>query len=149
MDRLYPTRPIVGVGGVVVTAEGQVVLVRRATEPLAGQWSLPGGAVEIGETLVGAVAREVREETGLEVDVGSVVEVIDRIFADEDGRIRHHYVLVDYLCRPRGGQPRAGSDADEVVAVDPRALEAYALGARTRAVIQRALTMPAAFARQK
>ena len=141
MDRLYPPRPLVGVGGVVVTADGQVVLVRRATEPLAGQWSLPGGAVELGETLASALAREVLEETGLEVDVGPLVDVIDRIFTDDAGRVRHHYVLVDYLCRPRGGQLEAGSDADEVAAVEPASLEAYGLDTRTRAMIERAVSM--------
>ena len=141
MDRQYPARPIVGVGAVIVTPAGEVVLVRRAAEPLAGAWSLPGGAVETGETLAAAVRREVREETGLDVDVGPVVEVLDRIFADDDGRIRHHYVLIDYLCRIRGGDLRAASDAADVALVPPASLETFDLAAPTRAVIDRALAM--------
>ena len=141
MDRTYPTRPIVGVGAVIVTAGPRVILVRRALEPLAGQWSLPGGAVEIGETLPRAIAREVREETGLDVDVGPVVEVLDRIFRDDEGRVRHHYVLIDYLCRPRGGHLQAGTDASEIVAADPTSLDDYGLRPDTRAVIARALAM--------
>jgi mutator protein MutT len=141
VGRQYPDRPIVGVGAVVVTPGGEVVLVRRAAEPLAGAWSLPGGAVETGETLVAAVVREVREETGLDVNVGPVVDVLDRIFADEDGRIRHHYVLIDYLCRIRGGQMRAASDAADVAMVAPANLEAFDLAVSTRAVIDRALAM--------
>ncbi len=76
-----------------------VVLVKRRFEPLAGEWSLPGGKLEVGETLEAAIAREIVEETGLVVDVGPMVEVLDRIFRDGDGRVRYHYVLVDYVCR--------------------------------------------------
>ncbi len=141
MERAYPDRPIAGVGAVVITAEGRVVLVRRARAPLAGHWSLPGGAVEVGETLEQAVVREVREETGLDVDVGPVVEVLDRIFRDDDGRVRHHYVLVDYLCRPRGGDLEAGTDASDVALADPASLDGYALRPETRAVIARALAI--------
>jgi mutator protein MutT len=139
MDRRYPPRPVVGVGAVIVTGDGEVVLVRRAREPLAGAWSLPGGAVETGETLAAALVREVREETALEIEVGPLVEVLDRIFADETGRIRHHYVLIDYLCRVRGGELRAGSDASAAVRVKPADLDGYALAPETRAVIERAL----------
>ena len=88
-----------GVGAVIVD-RGRVVLIKRRFEPLAGQWSLPGGAVDVGETLVECVAREMLEETGLVVEVGPVVEVFDRIIRDDEGRVQFHYVLVDYLCRP-------------------------------------------------
>jgi len=110
--RIYPERPIVGVGAVIVN-DGRVLLVRRGHEPLKGEWSLPGGAVEVGETLRTAVAREVREETGLDVDVGPIVEVLDRIRLDDEGRVRYHFVLIDYLCRPVGGSLACASDADE------------------------------------
>jgi 8-oxo-dGTP diphosphatase len=138
MSREYPTRPIVGVGAVILCPEG-VVLVKRRHEPLAGQWSLPGGAVEVGETLEQSIAREVEEETGLIVDVGPIVEVFDRILLDEDGRVQYHFVLIDYLCRPTGGQLSAGSDVDEAVIVDPRALDPYELTAKALDVIDKAV----------
>src|SRR5712692_8214105 len=101
-DRTYPDRPIVGVGAVVIDGNS-VLLVRRANEPLKGEWSLPGGAVELGETLEAAIAREVYEETGLSVEVGPIVDVLDRIRFDDDLRPRFHYVLVDFVCRSSAG----------------------------------------------
>jgi mutator protein MutT len=97
VTRQYPDRPFVGVGAVIVDG-GRVLLVRRKHEPLAGEWSLPGGAVEVGETLEECVIREMREETGLDVEVGPVIEVFDRITRDGAGRVQYHFVLVDYLC---------------------------------------------------
>lgn len=139
--RQYPSRPIVGVGAVIV-AEGKVVLVRRRYEPLAGQWSLPGGAVEVGETLEASVAREIREEVGLEVVVGPIIEVFDRIMLDEEEkRVRYHYVLVDYLCWPIGGDLIAGSDVDSVALVDPAAIGEYRLTDKATSVIARALEL--------
>jgi 8-oxo-dGTP diphosphatase len=166
-DRRYPDRPIVGVGGVILVdsycrIEGipdsppvpcGVVLVRRRFEPLAGHWSLPGGALEIGETLEAGVAREILEETGLVVDVGGVIEVFDRIMLDDEApvgasiqasggqRVRHHYVLIDYLCRPTGGTLRAGSDVSEAVVADPRGLAQYAVTAKVEAVVARGLEL--------
>ena len=166
-DRRYPDRPIVGVGAVILVdshcrIEGipdsrpvpcGVVLVRRRFEPLAGHWSLPGGALEVGETLEAGVAREILEETGLVVEVGGVIEVFDRIMLDDDAlagasipaasgqRVRHHYVLIDYLCRPTGGTMRAGSDVSEAVVADPRGLAQYAVTAKVEAVVARALEM--------
>ena len=139
--RHYPERPIVGVGAVVLADDGQVVLVKRRHEPLAGQWSLPGGMLELGETLDAGVAREIVEETGLAVDVGPVVEVFDRILVDEAGRVRYHYVLVDYLCRPRGGALAAGTDVSEVVFADPERLGPFRLTEKTGDVIARALAI--------
>src|SRR2546428_7972306 len=112
MAREFPERPVVGVGAVVIDGS-RVLLVKRANEPLKGEWSLPGGAVEIGETLEAAIRREVREETGLDVEVGPIVDVLDRIRYDPDGRIKFHYVLVDFLCRPLCGTLQGASDAQE------------------------------------
>jgi 8-oxo-dGTP diphosphatase len=111
--REYPEAPVAAVGGVVLLDES-VLLVKRAMPPRQGEWSLPGGRLELGESLVDGVAREVREETGLEVEVGPVVEVFDRVHRDDAGRIRYHFVIVDFLCRPSGGVLRAGSDAADV-----------------------------------
>jgi len=138
--RQYPQRPIVGVGAVIVDA-GRVVLVKRRYEPLAGHWSLPGGTLELGETLEAGVAREMREETGLHVEVGPVIEVFDRIMLDEERRVRYHFVLVDYLCRPVGGELKFGSDVDDAILVAPEALGAYDLTNKARAVIVRGLEM--------
>jgi ADP-ribose pyrophosphatase YjhB (NUDIX family) len=138
--RTYPKRPIVGVGAVVF-APGGVVLVKRRFEPLAGQWSLPGGMLELGESLEAGVAREIREETGLLIEVGPVVEVFDRILVDEAGLVQYHFVLVDYLCHPRGGVLRAGTDVDDVAVVDPNRLEPYRLTEKARVVIARAVAL--------
>ena len=138
--RQYPERPIVGVGAVIVEA-GKVVLVRRRFEPLAGRWSLPGGTLELGETLEAGVAREMREETGLDVEVGPVIEVFDRIMLDGERRVQYHFVLVDYLCWPVGGELHAGSDVDNAILVDPASLDAYDLTAKAHAVIARALQL--------
>ena len=138
--RQYPERPIVGVGAVIMH-EGRVVLVKRRYEPLAGRWSLPGGTLEIGETLEAGLAREMREETGLDVEVGPVIEVFDRILLDEAKRVRYHFVLVDYLCWPNAGELRAGSDVDEAVLVDPELLEPYNLTVKATAVIRRGIEL--------
>lgn len=112
MLREYPEKPLIGVGAVVVE-EGRVLLVRRGTEPLKGHWSLPGGLIELGEPLLAAVVREVREETGLTVDPVELIELLDRIHR-QDERVRYHYVIADYLCRVVGGSLLAASDAEAV-----------------------------------
>jgi len=140
-SRLYPSRPVVGVGGVVVAADGRVLLVKRAQEPLAGEWSLPGGGQEAGETLEAAMAREILEETGLEVEVGPMLEVFDRILRDDEGRVRYHFVLVDYLCRPRGGTLAAGTDVADAVFVEPAAVGSFNVHEKVRAVVARALAV--------
>jgi 8-oxo-dGTP diphosphatase len=139
-SRQYPDRPFVGIGAVIVDG-GKVLLVKRGSEPLKGEWSLPGGAVEVGETLEACVVREMQEETGLDVDVGPVIEVFDRITYDDGGRVQFHYVLVDYLCRPRAGRLQAGSDVDDARFVAPADLAAYKLTEKAVAVIARALEL--------
>jgi 8-oxo-dGTP diphosphatase len=138
--RRYPVRPIVGIGGVIVES-GQVVLIKRKYEPLAGQWSLPGGTLELGETLEAAVAREMFEETGLQVEVGAVVDVFDRILFDADERVRYHFVLIDYLCRPVGGTLRAGSDVSDAVFAAPSELPRYRLTPKAQAIAERAIEL--------
>lgn len=140
MTRAYPDRPIVAVGAVIVV-DGGIVLVRRKNEPLAGRWSLPGGGVELGESLADCVVREVREETGLEVEVGPIVEVLDRIHKDPQGRIAYHYVLIDYVARPVGGALTPGSDASEVTVAAPGDLERYGIAHTTRDVILKGLAL--------
>ncbi|MGA7155564.1 MAG: NUDIX hydrolase [Acidobacteriaceae bacterium] len=146
-SREYPERPIPGVGAVVLrTVEGrrEVVLVRRGTEPMLGSWTLPGGGIEVGETLREACVREALEETGLQVEPVGVVETFDAIHRDVGGRVRYHYLIVDMLCREVGGVLRAGSDVSEAVWVDvERALESedFALTAMACKVIRRAMRM--------
>ena len=101
----------------MIVQDGRVLLVQRGRDPMKGQWTLPGGVLEVGESLVEGVAREVREETGLEIEVLELVELLDRIHR-EDGRVRFHYVIADYLCRLTGGELKAASDADEVCWVE-------------------------------
>ena len=127
--------------GAVVLDRGRVLLVQRGQEPLKGQWSLPGGVVEIGETLEAALAREVLEETSLDVVVGPVIEVLDSIRRDSDGRPEYHYIIVDYACRVRGGTSAAaarGTDADDVRWVAVADLERYGVAATAIAVIRKA-----------
>jgi 8-oxo-dGTP diphosphatase len=143
MMRMYPDRPIVGVGAVVLDGD-RVLLVKRAHEPLKGHWSVPGGAVDVGELLQDAVAREVREETSLEVRVGPVVEVLERIRRDSDGRVEFHYVLVDYLCTPVGGMLTAASDAEAAHWVAMNDLDRYGVAEKTAEVIRKAETMKGA-----
>jgi 8-oxo-dGTP diphosphatase len=131
-----PLQPGVGVGGVVL-AEGRTLLIRRAKEPLRGRWTIPGGTVELGETLTAALEREMLEETGLRVEPVEVLTVFDRI--DREGEdVRYHYVIVDYLCRLLAGEARAGSDALEVAWAAPPDLPGFALPARAMSVIQQA-----------
>ena len=138
--RIYPDRPVVAVGAVILD-DDRVLLVKRGQEPLKGAWSLPGGGVEIGETLDAALAREVLEETGLSVDVGEVVEVLDRVQLDADGRVEYHYVIIDYLCRPWTDRLSHGSDADDVRWMKIADLAGYGVTAQAIAVVQKALEL--------
>jgi mutator protein MutT len=138
VKREYPERPIVGVGAVIVDGN-RVLLVRRAHEPLKGEWSIPGGAVELGETLEVAIAREVREETGLEIEVGPMIDVFDRIRFDAGGRTLYHYVLVDFVCRPAGGTLACASDAADARWASLVELMEYGVQEATISVIEKAL----------
>jgi len=141
--RTYPDRPIASVGAVIINDDGRVLLVQRGQPPLMGQWSLPGGAVEVGETLAAAVQREVFEETGLVVEVGPIVEVLDRIHLDGAARVEYHYVLIDYLCAVVGGHLHPQSDAADAQWVSPAALSRFGLQPVTLAVVQKGLALAA------
>jgi len=137
-----PAAPVVGVGGVVVR-NGRALLVRRGKEPLYGRWVVPGGTVELGETLEEALVREMEEETGLRVEPVEVLTVFDRIDRD-GGRVSYHYVIVDYLCRWRSGEARAASDALEVAWVSAEDLPRYDLPSKALEVVRDALGRAAA-----
>lgn len=142
LKRDYPDRPIVGVGAVVVK-DGRALVVRRATEPLRGEWSVPGGMLELGEKLREGIAREVKEETGLEVKVGEVLDVFDSIFPDSEGRMQYHYVLIDFLCRPVAGEVCASSDVSDAMWVTAEEAEALQMKAATVGLIRKALGLTA------
>ena len=122
MKREYPESPIVGVGGVIFDG-ASVLLAQRGQEPGKGTWSLPGGAVELGEQLIDALKREIREEIGIEIEVGGLIRVLDRIIQDEEKRIRYHYVIVDYWGWKVSGQPKPGSDASDVCFVSLKGIQ--------------------------
>ena len=136
-QREYPERPVVGVGGVVIS-HGRALLVRRASPPLQGEWSIPGGMLEVGETLVEGVRRELEEETGIEVRVHGVLEVFERISLDAAGKTAYHYVVLDYYCELVRGEVRPGSDVTEVEWVAEADLEKYSLTPSASQVIRKA-----------
>ena len=137
MQREYPEIPLIGVGAIIVQ-ENRVVLVKRGHPPLLGQWSIPGGVLEVGELLKDAAIREAREETGLTVEPGELLGVFDRIVREGD-KILYHYVLIDFLCRRTAGELHAGSDADEVLWFREEELKPLNLAQDTEDVIRRAL----------
>ena len=136
----FPSKPVVGVGAVILDGD-RVLLVKRGHEPLKGHWSLPGGRVELGETLEAALVREVREETGLEITTGPVVEVFDRIDRASDGRITYHFVIVDFACAPAGGLLAHASDAEDARWVLVNDLSAYNVTPKATMVIQKAIAL--------
>jgi 8-oxo-dGTP diphosphatase len=147
VSREYPDRPVVGVGGVIIE-NGRALLIRRGSEPLRGEWSIPGGTLELGESLRQGVARELREETGLEVRVLEVIEVFDRIFpangsesVERKTKPRFHFVIVDYLCERISGEARAGSDVTDVSFATEDHLAQYHLTETATRVLRRAFAM--------
>jgi 8-oxo-dGTP diphosphatase len=135
MKREYPDAPLVGVGAIIIE-NGRVLLVKRGHPPLLGEWSIPGGVLEIGETLRDAAIREAREETGLVVEPGELLGVFDRVIC-ENGRVRYHYVLIDFLCRRVSGHPCCGTDADEVRWFSPEEAAQLKLAPDTAGVIRK------------
>jgi len=136
-DRRYPRRPLVGVGALILR-RGRILMAQRGKEPLKGWWSLPGGALEIGESLDQAVRREVLEETSLIVEPVRVFEIFERIMRDPAGAPEYHYVLIDYVCRVIGGEPCAGDDVCRVAWMRPEELKNLQITEGTLGVIERA-----------
>jgi len=149
-SREFPELPMVGVGGVVVEGD-RVLLVRRGTQPGLGEWTIPGGLLELGETLVQGVAREIREETGLTVRVIDLIEALERIFTDPQAtaaapsdtaaRPRYHYVILDYLCERVEGEPTIGEEITDLALVREEDLERYSLTAAASRVLRKAFAM--------
>ena len=136
MQREFPEQPLVGVGAIIIEG-ARVVLVKRAHPPIQGQWSIPGGALEVGELVRDAAIREAREETGLIVEPGELLGVYDRVLRHSDGRVQYHYVLVDFLCRAVGGELKAAGDAAEARWFAPEELPALNLAEDTQEVIRK------------
>lgn len=137
MSRQYPPHPLLGVGAIIFE-DDMVLLVERAGEPLKGWWSIPGGLLETGEKLEDALRREVREETGLAVDILSRFDIFERIMRDTEGRAEYHYVLVDYICRVASGTLQPGDDVSRVEWVPRARLRDYKVTAGTIEAIERA-----------
>ena len=136
MRRAYPRQPLVGVGALII-CKGKILLERRRNEPGRGQWSIPGGLVELGESIEQTVIREVKEETGLEVENPEHIDIVDNIDLDENGKIRYHFIIVDYLVKLKGGSLKAGSDAAELRWVSFEDVGKYDLTPTFRAFFQR------------
>ena len=141
MQREFPTQPLIGVGAIIVepgrTKDARVLLVKRAHPPIQGQWSIPGGALEVGELVRDAAIREAREETGLIVEPGELLGVYDRVLRHTDGRVQYHYVLVDFLCRVVGGKLHVAGDAAEARWFTRKELPALNLAEDTQEVIRK------------
>ena len=138
MAREYPAHPVVGVGAVVVR-DGKALIIKRAHEPRKGEWSLPGGLLELGESLQDAARREIKEETGLDIEVGPVIETFDRVHRDDQGKIRYHFVIVDFVCSAGSGDAVPGSDAGGVAWVSAEEIDEYKVNDHAKAVILRGL----------
>lgn len=143
MKREYPDTPLVGVGAIIIE-DGRVVLVKRGHAPLQGKWSIPGGVLEVGETLRTAAVREAREETGLTIEPGDLLGVFERVVPDEQGRMRYHYVLIDFLCRRLAGELNAADDAEDARWFRREELGALQLARETEEVILKGFEKEAA-----
>ncbi len=148
MSRLYPERPIVGVG-IVIWRNHQILLIRRGKPPREGQWSLPGGAQELGETVFEAARREAREETGLDVEVLGLLDVVDNIRPDEDGRIKQHYTLIDVVADGPNGDVKAGDDAKDAKWFSLDDIPSLGLWSETERIISLSYEKWQAYCRQK
>jgi 8-oxo-dGTP diphosphatase len=157
LSREYPDRPVVGVGGVVID-NGRALLIRRGSEPMKGQWSIPGGTLELGESLESGVVRELQEETGLTVRILEMIEVFDRIYEDEvdaTGVVvadsssenfkkkgpRYHYVIIDYLCERISGDAKAGSDVTDVAFATEDEFSKYGVTETATRILRKAFVM--------
>src|SRR3972149_5541929 len=136
--RLYPAHPTVAASAIIFKEE-RVLMIKRSKEPNKGKWSIPGGGIELGETLAQAVKREVREECSIEIEVERVFYTTENIIRDDDGRVKYHYVLVDMLAKYAGGETKAQSDAEECRWVTAEELSELDITPRLRAVLERAL----------
>ena len=136
VKRLYPKQPVVGVGAVIIK-DGKILLEKRKSEPGRGKWSIPGGLVELGESISQTVVREVAEETGLEVYAPELIDVVDNVVRDENGEVKYHFVIIDYFVKLKGGNVKASSDAEELQWVPLGEVEKYDLTKTFRAFIQR------------
>ena len=146
-SREYPERPVVGIGGVIID-QGRALLIRRGSEPLLGEWSIPGGTLELGESLQEGVARELLEETGIEVRVLDLIEVFDRVYLEDRPTgsgvkrgPRFHFVIVDYLCERLSGEPRAGSDVTDVAFATEDELSRFHLTETATRVVKKGFAM--------
>ena len=136
MSREYPSQPIVGVG-VLIKRGGEYLLIKRASEPDRGLWTIPGGLVEVGESVREAAIREAREETGLEIEVLEILDIIDKIVRDEEGRSKYHFIIIDFLAVPIGGSLKASSDAVEARWVRREEFRLYPLTGTYKLLLRR------------
>ena len=136
MKKEYPEHPMVGVGAIIVQ-DGKILIVRRSSEPGKGKWSVPGGLVELGETVEQAVVREVREECGLDVEVDRLIDVVDSMTFDRNGRLKYHFIILDFFVKIKGGKLRPGDDAKEAMWVSLEEVENYDLTKTFRDFLKR------------
>ena len=136
LKKEYPKHPIVGVGAIIIR-NGRILIVKRKSEPGKGKWSVPGGLVELGETVGQAVVREVKEECGLDVEVDSLIDVVDSLTKDERGDIKYHFVILDFFVKLKGGKLKPGDDAEEVKWVPLKEVEKYDLTKTFREFLKR------------